>query len=121
LDRQILKDLDLYLIIHNYATPEHVTVNAGLARPARFPIHFIPNGNSWMDLIEMGLIERFFADITQDTIRGGSFTTVRQLIKALEEYLALRNQEPKRYVWKAKGGGTPRQIQRARQALEVVS
>jgi hypothetical protein len=34
-----------------------------LARHPRFHIHFTPTGSSWMNLIE-----RFFADITQDAI-----------------------------------------------------
>jgi len=42
---------------------------------------------------------------------------VRQLIAAIEEYLALRNLEPKRYLWKAKGEEILAKIHRARQAM----
>ena len=48
----------------------------------------------------MNLVERFFADITNDCIREGSFQSVRELIDAIEEYLAVRAEAPKRYVWK---------------------
>lgn len=116
LDRETPKDLTLHLIIDNYATHKHANVKAWLERHPRFHIHFTPTGSSWLNLIE-----RFFADITQDAIRDGSFTSVRQLIDAIEDYLALRNQEPKRYLWKAKGEEILAKIQRARKALEAVS
>jgi transposase len=116
LDRETPKDIDLHLIIDNYATHKHANVKAWLDKHPRFHIHFTPTGSSWLNLIE-----RFFADITEDAIRGGSFTSVRQLVTAIEEYLALRNEEPKRYLWKAKGEEILAKIQRARQALATVS
>jgi hypothetical protein len=73
LDRDTPRDLDLPLIIANYATHKHAEVKAWLARHARFHIHFTPTGSSWPNLVE-----RFFADITQDAIRDGSFTSVRR-------------------------------------------
>jgi transposase len=112
LDRETPKDTDLHLIIDNYATHKHANVKAWLQKHPRFHTHFTPTGSSWLNLIE-----RFFADLTRDAIRGGSFTSVRQLIKAIEEYLALRSLEPKRYLWKAKGEEILAKIHRARQAM----
>jgi transposase len=112
LARETPKDIDLHLIVDNYATHKHANVKAWLQRHPRFHLHFTPTGSSWLNLIE-----RFFADLTQDAIRGGSFTSVRQLIAAIEEYLTLRNLEPKRYLWKAKGEEILAKIHRARQAM----
>ena len=64
-------------------------------------------------------MERFFANVTQDAIRDGSFTSVRQLIAPIEGYLALRNERPKRYGWRAKGEEILAKIQRARLAQEA--
>ena len=114
LDRETPKDLDLHLIVDNYATHKHAAVKAWLAKRRRFHIHFTPTGSSWMNLVE-----RFFADITEDAIRDGSFTSVRKLIAAIEEYLTLRNEEPKRYLWRAKGKEILEKIQRARLAMEA--
>ena len=75
-------------------------------------MHFTPAGSSWMNLVE-----RFFADLTGDCIREGSFRSVRELIEAFEEYLADRNANPKRYVWRAKGEEILRKIERAKEAL----
>jgi len=114
LNRDTPRDLDLHLIIDNYGTHKHAGVKAWLARHGRFHIHFTPTGSSWLNLVE-----RFFADITQDAIRDGSFTSVRQLIIAIEEYLALRNEQPKRYQWRAKGEEILAKIQRARLAQQA--
>jgi transposase len=111
LDRDTPQDLDLHLIVDNYATHKHANVKAWIARHPRFHIHFTPTGSSWLNLVE-----RFFADITQEAIRNGSFSSVRQLIVAIEEYLTLRNEEPKRYQWRAKGEEILEKLQRARQA-----
>jgi transposase len=115
LDRDTPSDLNLHLIVDNYATHKHAEVKAWLARRTRFHIHFTPTGSSWLNLVE-----RFFADITQDAIRDGSFTSVRQLITAIEDYLALRNEQPKRYQWRAKGEEILAKIQRARLAEAIV-
>jgi hypothetical protein len=94
-------------------------VKARLARRPRFHIHFTPTGSSWLNLFERFFlsasspIERFFADLTQGAIRGGSFTSVRQLITAIEDYLALRNEQPKRYRWRAEGQDILAKVQRA--------
>jgi transposase len=114
LDRETAKDLDLHLIVDNYATHKHAKVKQWLARHPRFHVHFTPTGSSWLNLVE-----RFFADITQDAIRDGSFTSVQQLIDAIDEYLALRNEQPKRYQWRAKGEEILAKIQRARRAMET--
>src|SRR6202790_209951 len=79
LDRETPQELDLHLIVDNYATHKHAKVKAWLERHRRFHIHFTPTGSSWLNLVE-----RFFADITQDAIRDGSFTSVRQLMTAIE-------------------------------------
>ena len=116
LERETPADLDLHLIVDNYGTHKHLKVRAWLGKRPRFHLHFTPTGSSWLNLVE-----RFFADITQDAIRDGSFTSVRQLIVAIEDYLALRNEQPKRYQWRAKGEEILAKIQRARQALTAVS
>ena len=116
LDRETAKDVDLHLIVDNYATHKHAKVKQCLTRHPRFHVHFTPTGSSWLNLVE-----RFFADITQDAIRDGSFASVRQLVDAIDEYLALRNEQPKRYQWRAKGEEILAKIQRARLAMAAAS
>jgi transposase len=112
LDRETPPELALHLIIDNYATHKHPKVKKWLAAHPRFHLHFTPTSSSWMNLVE-----RFFRDLTEDVVREGSFTSVRELVGAMEAYLAERQLSPKRYVWKAKGAEILAKIQAARAKL----
>ena len=105
------KDLDIHLIADNYATHKHPEVKAWLAKHSRFHMHFTPTSSSWLNLVE-----RFFRDLT-DQIVSGSFASVKELADKILTYLADRNQNPKRYVWNARGEEILRKIQRARNAM----
>ncbi len=61
-------------------------------------MHFTPTSSSWLNLVE-----RFFADLTGEVIRAGSFASVNQLVRDIKTYLAQRNADPKPYVWRAQG------------------
>ena len=116
IDREAPKDLDLHLIADNYATHKHPKVKAWLDRHPRFKMHFTPTSSSWLNLIE-----RFFADLTEDVIRSGSFTSVSELVRDIEAYLTQRNAAPRPYMWKAEGAAILSKIRRARAALDRVA
>lgn len=109
--RETPKHLAIHLIADNYATHKHPEVKAWLAKHPRFHMHFTPTSSSWLNLVE-----RFFRDLT-DRISEGSFASVKELADTIITYLAERNQNPKRYVWKASGEEILRKIQRARDVL----
>jgi len=73
--------------------------------------HFTPTSSSWLNLVE-----RFFADLTGDVIRAGSFASVKELVHDIKAYLAARNANPKPY--KAEGAKILSKIKRARVALD---
>jgi transposase len=64
---QDAQDLDLHLIADNYANHRHPKVMAWVARYPRFKMHFTPTSSS-----RLNLVERFFADLTEDVIRSGA-------------------------------------------------
>ena len=113
IDRDTPPDLELHLIADNYATHKHPKVRAWLEKHPRFKMHFTPTSSSWLNLVE-----RFFADLTGDVIRAGSFTSVNELVRDIKAYLAERNANPKPYRWKAAGAEILSKINRARVALE---
>jgi transposase len=115
IERETPRELELHLIVDNYATHKHQKVRRWLKRHPRVMVHFTPTGSSWMNLVE-----RFFADLTVDCVREGSFASVRRLIEAIDEFLAVRNEEPKRYVWRAKGEEILRKIERAKAVLQRI-
>ncbi len=87
-------------------------MQAWRAQHKRFQMHFTPTSSSWLNLVE-----RFFAELTEECVREGSLTSVKQLTDAITSYLTERNQNPKPYRWKASGEEILAKIQRTRQAL----
>jgi len=52
IDRETPAELDLHLIVDNYATHKHPKVQAWLKRHKRLHMHFIPTSSSWLNVIE---------------------------------------------------------------------
>jgi len=94
IDRRTTADLDLHLIVDNYATHKHTKVKEWLAKHPRFHFHFIPTSSSWLNAVE-----RFFAELTEKRLRRGVFRSVLDLIEAIDTYLEKRNQDPKPFLW----------------------
>ena len=94
IDRETPKDKTLHLIADNYATHKHPAVQEWLARHPRFNMHFTPTSASWLNMVE-----RFFRDITTERLRRGVFTSVPELIGAIDEYIAHHNTQPKTFIW----------------------
>ena len=111
IDRETPPELDLHLIVDNYATHKHAKVKAWLAKRPRFHLHFVPTGSSWLNLVE-----RFFRDLSQQALLPGSFGSVPELVEAINKYLTRHNLAPKRYVWRADGAAVLAKIQRAWEA-----
>ncbi|MDD2750793.1 MAG: hypothetical protein PHX24_12005, partial [Acidithiobacillus sp.] len=49
---------------------------------------------SWLNMVE-----RFFRDITTQRLRRGVFTSVPELIQAIEGYIDHHNIHPKPFIW----------------------
>ena len=113
IDREVPNGLQIHIVADNYCTYKHAQVRAWLGKHQRFHMHFTPTSSSWLNLVE-----RFFADLTADCVRDGSFGSVKELTDAITAYLTERNEHPKPYRWKAKGEEILAKIHRARQALE---
>lgn len=93
-DRQTPQELQLHLIVDNYATHKHPNVQRWLKRHRRFHLHFTPTSSSWLNLVE-----RWFAEITRKRIRRGSFKSVKELIEAINQYIRHNNENPQPFVW----------------------
>ena len=113
IDRETPSDLDLHLIVDNYATHKHPKVKAWLKRHKRFHMHFTPTSSSWLNVIE-----RWFRDITDQRIRRGAFKSVDQLIKAIMDYVNHHNDDPQTITWTAKAADILEKVTRAKAALD---
>jgi transposase len=96
IDVETPSELDLHIIVDNYATHKHPRVKSWLRRHPRFHLHFIPTSSSWLNMVE-----RWFREITDKRIRRGSFRNVPELIAAIKEYLDNHNQNPRIFTWTA--------------------
>ena len=94
IDRQTPKDKALHLIADNYATHKHPKVQQWLEKHPRFTMHFTPTSASWLNMVE-----RFFRDISENRLRRGVFTSVSELVTAIDQYVAHHNVDPKPFVW----------------------
>lgn len=112
IDKETPSDLDIHLIVDNYATHKHENVKKWLKRHPRFHIHFTPTSSSWLNVIE-----GFFAKLTQKRLRRGVFKSVAQLKQAIAEFINAHNQDPKPFIWTATAEKIIEKVGRARLAL----
>jgi len=98
----------LHVVADNYATHNYPNVKAWLAKNPRVTMHFTPTSGSWLNMVEI-----FFGIITRQAIRGGTFTSVADLIAAIEAFIDGWNERCHPFSWtktadeiltKAKGG-----------------
>jgi len=115
IDRETPANLDLHLIVDNYATHKYKAVERWLIRRPRFHLHFTPTSASWLNLVE-----RFFAELTQKRIRRGVFKSVKELVAAIDHYLDQRNQHPKPFIWTASVQTILENVRRGNEALEAL-
>ena len=116
IDQQTPPDLDLHLIVDNYATHKHPKVLNWLKRHRRFHMHFTPTSSSWLNMVE-----RWFRQITDQRIRRGVFRSVPELIAAIDAYIAEHNRDPKPFVWAAKAEQILAKVKRARAVLNKMA
>jgi transposase len=114
IDAQVEAGLDIHVVLDNYATHKHEKVKAWLARHPRFHMHFTPTGSSWLNMVE-----RFFRDLTENAVRRGVFTSVRDLQDAIDVYLIEHNRQPKPFIWTASANDILAKVMRAQQALQA--
>ena len=113
IDKETPKELDLHLIVDNYATHKHKKVKEWLARHPRFHMHFIPTSSSWLNVVE-----GFFRNITQSRLSRGVFKSVPLLNKAIMDFIEDHNRDPKPIVWTAAADKILEKVGRARAALD---
>jgi transposase len=84
----------LHIVCDNYATHNHPAVRAWLAKNPRITMHFTPTSGSWLNMVEI-----FFGIITRQAIRRGTFTSVKDLIGAIETFIDGWNEHCQPFTW----------------------
>ncbi len=108
-DRRTSKKKTLHLIVDNASTHNTDAVRRFLVeRPRRFIVHFTPTHSSWLNLVE-----RWFAEITTKRIRRGSWGSLRELERAIMDYIHHWNESGRRFVWAKTSDQILRRVQKA--------
>lgn len=94
IDQSVCSDLEVHLILDNYATHKTPAVKQFLVAHPRFHLHFTPTHASWLNLVES-----FFAKLTTQQLKPASHHSVRELEQAIYEYLKAHNDNPKPFRW----------------------
>lgn len=94
IDDAVPQDLDIHLILDNYATHKTPLIRRWLSKRPRFHLHFTPTGASWINLVE-----RWFGTLTEKQIRRGVHRSTRALEAAIIEYIAVTNEQPRPFRW----------------------
>ena len=87
-------ELDVHLVMDNYATHKTKLIRDWLAKRPRWHVHFTPTGASWINQVE-----RFFALITDKQIRRGVHRSTQQLEADIRAFIDVHNTHPKPFRW----------------------
>lgn len=96
IEANVPAELDVHLVIDNYATHKHAKVRRWLGARPRYHIHYTPTYASWLNQVET-----WFNIITQRAIRRGTFRSVPDLVAKINTFVESYNRKSKPFVWTA--------------------
>jgi transposase len=87
-------DGELHLVMDNYGTHKRAEIRTWLAANPRIHVHFTPTSGSWLNLVEV-----WFGIIERQAIRRGTFTSVRDLMIKIREFVNGWNPRAHPFIW----------------------
>ena len=87
-------EVELHLVMDNYAAHKHAKVREWLAAHPRFHVHFTPTHASWMNLVEC-----WFSLVERQAVRRGVFKSVKDLNAKLRGFIEGWNKRAHPFVW----------------------
>lgn len=115
IDANVSPDLQIHVVLDNYATHKHPKVLKWLAKRPRFHMHFTATSASWMNMVE-----RFFRNLSEDRLKRGVFKSVDELVAAIELFVLAHNENPKPFIWTASARDILEKVIRAKAKLNTV-
>jgi transposase len=94
IEAAVPRDLDVHLVMDNYATHKTPLIRKWLAKRPRWHVHLTPTSSSWLNQVE-----RFFALITDKKIRRGIYRSVQALRADIIAFINHHNADPKPFRW----------------------
>ncbi len=87
-------DLDIHIVMDNYATHKTQVIRDWFAKRPRWHVHYTPTSASWINQVE-----RFFAILTEKQIQRGIHRSTTELETAIHTFIEARNSDPKPFKW----------------------
>ncbi len=112
IDQNVPEDIDIHLVVDNYATHKHDKVKRWLAAHPRYHVHYTPTYASWLNQVEI-----WFNIITQKAIRRGTFRSVKDLVSKIDQFVNHYNKETQPFVWTATADSILEKIKRLCQCI----
>ena len=84
----------IHVVLDNVSTHKTAAVRAWLDRHPRITFHFTPTSASWMNQVET-----WFSVLSRQSIRRGSFASVKALIAAIDEFIRTWNDGDSPFTW----------------------
>ncbi len=108
--------LDVHVILDNLSAHSAPPVTDWLAHPkrTRWHLHFTPTSSSWLNLVE-----GWFAQLTNRRLRTGAFTSVADLVDAIDLWAEAWNEDPCPFVWRKTADEIIAKVRRGRAALDT--
>ena len=94
LDREVPDELEVHLVLDNYATHKTPAIKRWLLAHPRFVLHFTPTSASWLNLVE-----RWFGELTRRKLQRGVHRSVRELNADIRDWMQHWNEHPRPYIW----------------------
>jgi transposase len=107
IEAAVPSDLDVHLVMDNYATHKTPLIRKWLAKRPRWHVHLTPTSASWLNQVE-----RFFALITERKIRRGIYRSVVALRADILSFIERHNADPKPFRWTRSADDILRSIER---------
>jgi len=117
IDLHVPRDLEVHVVLDNLSAHMGPEVTRWLDHPKRkrWHLHFTPTSSSWLNLVE-----RWFKEITDRRIRRGAFSSVAQLIDAIETWTEHWNDDPRPFVWHKTAEEIIEKVRRGRATLHQI-
>lgn len=117
IDLHVARDLEVHVVLDNLSAHKAPEITKWLADPkrARWHLHFIPTSSSWLNLVE-----RWFKELTDRRLRRGAFTSVADLVDAIDTWVEHWNDDPQPFVWHKTAEEIITKVRRGRATLAQV-
>ena len=93
-ERNVPAGLDVHIVMDNYGTHKTKLIRDWFAKRPRWHVHYTPTSASWINQVE-----RFFALLTERSLKRGVFQSVAALEAAIGSYIEATNADPKPFRW----------------------